>query len=890
MRDTNINITNRESPILTVGRPFPDRSIDYSEILEFYNIGYKAVDYHLQIGEIIKTQGWILHISMVISQVIPVFKLVIPFLIKENVPFKIPQDKETCLNLMNGCLGTAQIGKIVSLYPENDALALFIAKELIQLTKPFKGPLVPTDILLGSIVYTRYGSFNAVLQFTNTGQGEKYIYNSKGQLIKDPYSMPFRLPEGIDWPFSSLASEIAPVSKKILNFIYRPTSYLKEDPKGDVYKGVYLKSLFNVKNCVIKQGRKNMSSEDSGRDIYDRLSWQQKLHTDLSGLLPIPKIFDFFQQGGHSYLVMEYIKGTNLYDKIKEINPSFKSWFTLPKKDLLTILDYLITITSNIEILHQRGYIHRDINPVNFLITPKGGLWLIDLELAYSLIIHEPNPPYELGTIGYMSPEQQIVRTPTIQEDIYGLGAMIMEIFTGISPIKIDSCNQDKLADTLNIFTLDNNISRIIATCLQSNPLHRPDLSILKKSLLQYRSHLQSDGIHTYQNASHLNASSLQKAVSLALEGINKPPILVLNDVWYSKEINISNASMIQHKEYTRYPGLEIGIGGVLYTLARLHKAGFNIESCLSGYKKGWEFIDEYYTKAIENIPSGLYSGTAGVAIAMMEGLNATLLVNNANNRFKIQNWLQEPCENLNLANGLAGQCCAIMQCSLYLEKGFLQYTLVNFINILLTNQSKDGDWILPDLEKDKKNTISRSFRYGSTGIVWCLLEYYSRYPDKEVLMSIQKGLKWLLKNRFTPKEIFINKASNKRNGILILLIKAFEVLQDDYYKKISEETMLQLPEYITNNDFTQQNGMAGIGELYLEAARIFNDVRWKARAEWIASVYIQMLKLNPTGSGYWKMEERNEPTADFMEGNSGVIHFMARCLEPDKIGYRFLK
>jgi len=83
---------------------------------------------------------------------------------------------------------------------------------------------------------------------------------------------------------------------------------------------------------------------------------------------------------------------------------------------------------------------------------------------------------------------------------------------------------------------------------------------------------------------------------------------------------------------------------------------------------------------------------------------------------------------------------------------------------------------------------------------------------------------------------------------------------------------------------------MAALGELYLEAGRVFKSEEWYTRANLIANVFIHTFLKNQEGSGYWNMEERNAPTADFMVGNSGIIHFLARCIYPDKIGYRLLE
>src|ERR1700735_3110011 len=133
-----------------------DSITDYGELLQYFGLKYKKVEYYYQVGEISRTQGWILHLSVVISQMTDLLQLVIPFLAHEVVPFKIVIDETAGEDLLNGNFGVAQIGKIVSVYPEDDQAANNLAKQLIELTKSFRGPAVPTDFCLGNIVFTRF--------------------------------------------------------------------------------------------------------------------------------------------------------------------------------------------------------------------------------------------------------------------------------------------------------------------------------------------------------------------------------------------------------------------------------------------------------------------------------------------------------------------------------------------------------------------------------------------------------------------------------------------------------------------------------------------------------------------------------------------------------------
>ena len=81
---------------------------------------------------------------------------------------------------------------------------------------------------------------------------------------------------------------------------------------------------------------------------------------------------------------------------------------------------------------------------------------IIDMELSYSLTAAYPDPPFQLGTIGYMSPEQEAIATPTVKEDIFSLGAIMLQVWTGISPYKLTSLSREELERKMEFLVQDN--------------------------------------------------------------------------------------------------------------------------------------------------------------------------------------------------------------------------------------------------------------------------------------------------------------------------------------------------------------------------------------------------------------------------------------------------
>lgn len=525
---------------------------------------------------------------------------------------------------------------------------------------------------------------------------------------------------------------------------------------------------------------------------------------------------------------------------------------------------------------------------------------LIDLELAYSVFQKKPMPPFEYGTTGFMSPEQKKVSIPTEHEDIYGLGALISIVMTGLLPVKFNTGNLEHLSTNLNFFLGDKTISTLIINCFNAIPELRPGISRIKSTLEDYKKSIDTRVVSEsiFLSERSLDVNMLNETIELALPGLFSEPIVMRDNFWYSRVMIKTYAGLHPSKEYTKYVWLHTGIGGILYFLARIYREGYNIDNYVSCYYANWSFIDKYCAENSINISNGLYFGNIGLAIALAEGINAGLIEDNTSNREKIYSWLSLSATELNMANGVAGQAMGIMRVAELLEDQSLDDLLNKCIDHLLYTQEKDGSWAVADTMGQNEGGLL-SFGYGVPGIIFLLLAYTLKKTAVHVRKAAQKAIGWLLKKTNNLKDLFKTSTFKKalegpefgdeRKGILLTIIKAYEVLNDSHFKTITENALRQYPMCILKNNYTQDTGLAGLGELYLEAYRVFKTSDWKKRADWIANVYIHTSIRNPDGFIHWALEENTEPTADFMTGNSGIIHFLIRCNGKSSLRYRLL-
>ncbi|MDP2913963.1 MAG: protein kinase [Candidatus Aminicenantes bacterium] len=149
----------------------------------------------------------------------------------------------------------------------------------------------------------------------------------------------------------------------------------------------------------------------------------------------ICKIFETGESGGRTYIVMEYMEGCNLQDKMKEAEIS--------ARDALQIA---LEVAEALEVAHAKGIVHRDLKPANIMCTPQGHAKVMDFGIAKRIL---PGPESVqatltqmevtaqgtiIGTIDYMSPEQAKGAPVDGRSDIFSLGVILYEMLSGKHP------------------------------------------------------------------------------------------------------------------------------------------------------------------------------------------------------------------------------------------------------------------------------------------------------------------------------------------------------------------------------------------------------------------------------------------------------------------------
>jgi serine/threonine protein kinase len=148
----------------------------------------------------------------------------------------------------------------------------------------------------------------------------------------------------------------------------------------------------------------------------------------------IAQAYDFDVEGEIYYLVMEFIDGQSLEEKLAELS---KRGEQLPLAETAQIIHQ---VAEALDYAHQQGMLHRDLKPSNVLLDRQGQAFLVDFGIARMLSGTQYTSTGELlGTPAYMSPEQGLGKTLTSATDIYSLGVMLYEMVTGRVPFDADT-------------------------------------------------------------------------------------------------------------------------------------------------------------------------------------------------------------------------------------------------------------------------------------------------------------------------------------------------------------------------------------------------------------------------------------------------------------------
>ena len=167
-------------------------------------------------------------------------------------------------------------------------------------------------------------------------------------------------------------------------------------------------------------------------DLRDDPSTKRRFHREAMAATQlndphIVGIYDVGEDHGLQYMVMQYVKGTDLKAYIRKHYP-----IPLPQ-----VIDIMEQVLSAVATAHAHGIIHRDLKPQNILIDENKNVKITDFGIAVAVSQDSLTQTNTLmGSVHYLSPEQARGSIATKQSDIYSLGIILFELLTGKVPFE----------------------------------------------------------------------------------------------------------------------------------------------------------------------------------------------------------------------------------------------------------------------------------------------------------------------------------------------------------------------------------------------------------------------------------------------------------------------
>jgi serine/threonine-protein kinase len=185
----------------------------------------------------------------------------------------------------------------------------------------------------------------------------------------------------------------------------------------------------------------------------------------------ICRVYDIAEVNGQHFLSMEFIDGEDLASLLQRIG-------YLANEKALDITRQLV---AGVAAAHERGVLHRDLKPANVMIDGRGRVRITDFGLAVAAT-DEVQASEMSGTPTYMAPEQLAGKGATVRSDIYALGLVLYELYTGKRAFAAPTLAE--LRDQKESLTppapselrpgIDPAVERVIARCLERDPRQRP--------------------------------------------------------------------------------------------------------------------------------------------------------------------------------------------------------------------------------------------------------------------------------------------------------------------------------------------------------------------------------------------------------------------------------
>ncbi|GAA1131907.1 class III lanthionine synthetase LanKC [Kribbella jejuensis] len=367
-------------------------------------------------------QGWKIHVSSGLEDADRTLSTVWDYCVRRGLPFKFLRSEAVMVMMNSKAAVRGSSGKLVTVYPSDEAQLELVLKELDEQLVGIRGPYILSDLRYADgPLFVRYGAFTERHCLSETGERVLAVEDPTGRLVPDVRGPVFATPPWVRLP-SFLETHLAARNAVTTNELeYEIESVIQFSNGGGVYLGHHRDTQARV---VLKEGRPLAGLDVDRRDAVARIQHERAILERLRGLDVVPAAHGYFVLGDHHFLVQEFIDASPLQRLVVGRYP-----LTRPDPSPTALQEYtdwavamLDRVERAIQSLHERGVVFGDLHPDNILISVDDRLVLIDFEVA---TLAGQQAHSALAHPGYVAPPGR----KGVEADRYALACLAIGLF-----------------------------------------------------------------------------------------------------------------------------------------------------------------------------------------------------------------------------------------------------------------------------------------------------------------------------------------------------------------------------------------------------------------------------------------------------------------------------
>jgi serine/threonine protein kinase len=367
-------------------------------------------------------QGWKIHVSACLDNAERVLRIVWDYCVPRRLEFKFLRSSPALWLRSSKYAPRGYSGKLVTIYPPDDATCERVLCELGELLHGEPGPYILSDLRWGDgPLYVRYGGFAGRYCVSDAGQVVLAIADDTGTLVPDRRDPVFYLPPWVSLPDFLAPHLAARNAVTVADLPYAIERVLHFSNGGGVYLG---RDTRTGEQVVLKEGRPHAGLDSTGADAVERIGREHAMLRRLAGVTGVPRVDDLFDVGDHKFLAMEFVEGRPLHRALVRRYPLIDA--AAVPEDYADYAAWALDVYGQIEKalhgMHEQGVVYGDLHLFNVIIRPDDTIALLDYEVA---VLAADNVRPGLGNQGFAAPPG----TTGIDIDRYALACLRLALF-----------------------------------------------------------------------------------------------------------------------------------------------------------------------------------------------------------------------------------------------------------------------------------------------------------------------------------------------------------------------------------------------------------------------------------------------------------------------------